>query len=84
VLGDLRVVDEGAVSRAPVAEQVVAIHPDDLRVVARHVAAGQPHVVLGAAADGELGLVERDDPAPQPVVQFETSVCHEKNRFIAF
>ena len=79
VLGDLRLVDEGAVTRAPVPQQEPAGLAHDLGVVARHVTAGQADVVLGPAANGQLRLVERDHPPPKAVVQFEPCVSHMGN-----
>ena len=75
-LRDLLAVDEGAVARAAVAEHVGAVGLGDLRVIARDVAAGQADVVLAAPTDGNQRLVERDDTAAQPVVDFEACSWH--------
>ena len=70
-LGDLLAVDERAVARAAIAQHVGAVDLRDLGVIARDVAAGQPQVVLAAAADRDERLVDRDDAAAEPVVDFE-------------
>ena len=74
VLGDRLAVDEGAVARALVAQDPVAVLLDDLGVLARHVAADQAEVALGAAADAQQRLVDRDDALAEAVVYFEPGV----------
>ena len=79
VLGDRLAVDVGAVARALVAQHPLAVDLDDLGVLARDVAADQAQVALGAAADAQLRLGDRDDPLAKAVVYFEPRVCHRES-----
>ena len=74
VLGDGLAVDVGAVSRALVAKNPVGVLLDDLGVLARHVAADQAEIALGAAADAEQFLVDGDNALAEAVVDFQTGV----------
>ena len=74
VLGDRLAVDVGAVARALVAQDPVAVLLDDLGVLARHVAADQTEIALRAAADAEQLLVDRDDALTEAVVYFQPGV----------
>ncbi len=76
VLGHRLAVDERAVARAAVLEDQRAVLADDLGVLARDVAAHQPHVALGAAADRQRGLVDGNDAAAEAIVDFEAGVSH--------
>ena len=75
-LGDLLAVDVGAVARALVADEELVVLGDDLGVVARDLAAGQPEIVGLAAADLEVPLRDRDDPAAQRVGDFQAGIGH--------
>ena len=70
-LGDLLAIDERAIARSLIANDVRPIGDGYLRMVARDVAAGEAEIILAATADGEKRLVDRDDAATQPVVDFE-------------
>ena len=84
VLGDRLAVDVGAVARALVAQDPVAVLLDDLGVLARHVAADQAEIALRAAADAEQLLVDRDDALAEAVVDFQPGVWlrHRQDRLI--
>ena len=78
VLGDRLAVDVGAVARALVAQDPVAVLLDDLGVLARHVAADQPQIALGAAADAEQRLCRWGRCAAEAVVDFQPGVSHAR------
>ena len=77
VLGDGLAVDERAVPRAAVPEDVLAAIQGDFRMVARDVAAHELQIVAAAPADGEHRLVDVDDPPTESVGDLEATVWHQ-------
>ena len=75
-LGDRLVVDVRAVARLLVADQEYAVGREDLGVIARDFAAGQPQIVGLPAADAEGVLLDRHDAAAQSVGDLEAGVRH--------
>ncbi len=82
MLGDRLAVDVSAIAGSLVLQDPVAILLDDLGMLARHVAADQPQVALGAAADAQQLLVDGDDALAEAVVYFEARVRRGHNRLI--
>ena len=78
LLGDLLAVDVGAVARGAIADEEAVRLEDDLGVVARHLAAGQPQIVGLAAADLERRFRHRHDPPAKRVGDFESSLRHAR------
>jgi hypothetical protein len=75
-LRDLLAIDKRAVAGPSIAQDVAAVRLRNLGMVARNVTPGQPKVVLAPPSNGDERLVDRDDPAPEPVVDFETCAWH--------
>ena len=76
LLGDLLAVDVGAVARILVADEELVVFGDDVGVVARHLAAGQPQIVGLAAADPKQRLADLDDAAAECIGDFQASSSH--------
>ena len=75
-LGDLLAVDERAVARAAIAQQVAPVVLRDLGVLARDVGADDLQIGGGAAADEEQRPVEHDDPASLGIADVKTGFAH--------
>ena len=76
-LGDLLAVDERAVARGAVAQQIAsAVVADDLGVLARDVGADELQIGGRAPPDEEHGAVEPDDAAALAVSNLEASFGH--------
>ena len=78
-LGHLLVVHERPESRAAILQQEPAVfRAYDLRVFTRHVGAHGAEVAFTPPPNSENGLVDRDDPAPQRIVDLQAGVelCH--------
>ena len=78
-LGDRLAVDERAVARLAVAQEVAAVVGHDLGVLARDLAAAEPQVVRLAPADRERQPVDGDDPLAEHVADFEAGIRHGCN-----
>jgi len=72
LLFNFLIVDERAVSRPSVSDEVAVAVTHNLSVVSRHFRAGQMQVASDPAADQKRDLLDRDDPAAEGIGNFES------------
>src|SRR5262249_44103155 len=77
------VVDERAVARLLVADEEPRPGRDDLGVVARDLAAGEPEIVGFAPPDPERILPDRHDPAAERIGDFQSGVRHRSSESVS-
>src|SRR6185503_5121667 len=76
-LGRRLPVDESAVPRRLVPEDVLALLERDFSMLARHFAAAEPQVVGFAPADGERQAIDRNEARAENVPYFQTRRGHK-------